>query len=219
MPALRRVAPPPLDLYVILDRQAAAGRDLEALAEAVLAGGARWIQLREKEWTTRALLPLAGAVGRRVRAAGGVFIVNDRLDVALAVEADGLHVGQDDLPAPVARRLLPDRLLGISTHSPEQAVQAQADGADYVAIGAIFPTATKAAFELVGLAAIRRARPLVSAPLVAIGGITLERVRGVIEAGADAVAVVSAIGAAEDPARATAAFLAELRAARRPGKA
>jgi len=209
----------PLDLYVILDRRAAAGRDLETLAGAVLAGGARWIQLREKEWAPRALLPLAEALRRKVQAAGGVFIVNDRLDVALAVEADGLHVGQEDLPAPAARRLLPDRLLGVSTHSPEQAFQARADGADYVAIGSVFPTGTKAAFELVGLEAVRRARPLVSAPLVAIGGITPERVRAVIEAGADAVAVVSAIGAAEDPARATAAFLAELRAARRPGKA
>lgn len=206
---------PPLDLYAILDRQAAAGRDLESLAEAVLAGGARWVQLREKEWTSRTLLPVAEALRRKVQAAGGVFIVNDRLDVALAVEADGLHVGQEDLPAAVARRLLPGRLLGVSSHSPQQAAQAQADGADYVAIGSIFPTGTKAAFELVGLEAIRRARPLVSAPLVAIGGITLANVRQVIEAGADGVAVISAIGQAEDPAEATAAFLAEIRAARR----
>lgn len=209
---------PPLDLYVILDRQAAAGRDLRALAEAALAGGARWVQLREKEWTSRALLPLAEALRQKVQAAGGVFIVNDRLDVALAVGADGLHVGQEDLPAQVARRLLPGRLLGVSSHSPEQAVQAQADGADYVAIGSVFPTATKAAFELVGLEAVRRARPLVSVPLVAIGGITLENARSVIEAGADGVAVISAITAAEDPAKATTAFLAEIRAARRtPG--
>lgn len=209
-------ARPPLDLYVILDRQAAAERDLRALAEAALAGGARWVQLREKEWTSRALLPLAEGLRRQVEAARGVFIVNDRLDVALAVGADGLHVGQEDLPAPVARRLLPGRLLGVSSHSPEQAVQAQADGADYVAIGSIFPTGTKAAFELVGLEAVRRARPQVSVPLVAIGGITLENARSVIEAGADGVAVISAIAAAEDPAKATAAFLAEIRAARRP---
>lgn len=213
-----RPARPPLDLYVILDRQAAAGRDLRALAEAALAGGARWVQLREKEWTSRALLPLAEGLRRQVEAAGGVFIVNDRLDVALAVGADGLHVGQEDLPAPVARRLLPGRLLGVSSHSPEQAFQAQADGADYVAIGSVFPTATKAVFELVGLEAIRRARPLISVPLVAIGGITLENARSVIEAGADGVAAISAIAAAEDPREATAAFLAEIRAARRtPG--
>src|SRR5262245_38671542 len=107
------------DLYVILDRAASGGRDLVDLANAVLAAGARWVQLRDKEATGRALAALAGRVGTRVRAAGGVFIVNDRLDIALAVGADGVHLGQDDLPAGDARRLIPGRVLGVSTHSLE----------------------------------------------------------------------------------------------------
>lgn len=207
---------PPLDLYVILDRAASGGRDLVALAGAVLGAGARWIQLRDKEATTRGLTTLAREMGTRVRAAGGVFVVNDRLDVALAVGADGVHLGQDDLPAAEGRRLAPGLVLGVSTHSLEQARRAQADGADYLALGSIFPTGSKASFELVGLEALRLVRPHVTVPLVAIGGITPDRVPSVLAAGADAVAVISAIGLAGDPAAATAAFLQAIRQAGRP---
>jgi thiamine-phosphate pyrophosphorylase len=209
-----RAPRPPLDLYVILDRAASGGRDLGSLADAVVAAGARWVQLRDKEASTRALAALARQVGARVRAAGGVFIVNDRLDVALAVGADGVHLGQDDLPAAEARRLAPGRVLGVSTHSLEQARSAQADGADYVALGSIFATGSKGGFELVGLEALRLVRPHVRAPLVAIGGITVDRVPAVLAAGADAVAVISAIGLARDPGAATAGFLAALRGVR-----
>lgn len=206
---------PPLDLYVILDRSASGGRDLLGLTDAVLGAGARWIQLRDKEASTRALTALARQVGERVRAAGGVFVVNDRLDVALAVGADGVHLGQDDLPAADGRRLAPGLILGVSSHSLEQARRAQADGADYVALGSIFPTGSKPSFELVGLEALRLVRPHLRVPLVAIGGITLERVPAVLAAGADGVAVISAIGLAEDPGGATAAFLAAIRRGRR----
>ncbi len=205
---------PPLDLYVILDRAAAGGRDLVTLADAVLAAGARWIQLRDKEATTRALGVLARSVGARVREAGGVFIVNDRLDVALAVGADGAHLGQDDLPAADARPLARGLVLGVSTHGLDQARRAQVDGADYVALGSIFATGSKVSFELVGLEMLRLVRPHVQVPLVAIGGITLERVPSVLAAGADAVAVISAIGLARDPGEATAAFLATIRQGR-----
>jgi thiamine-phosphate pyrophosphorylase len=203
---------PPLDLYVILDPGATAGRDLEAVAAAVLAAGGRWLQLRHKAASTGELAAVAGRLVARVRAAGGVLIVNDRLDVALAVGADGVHLGQDDLPAREAQRLAPGLVVGVSTHGIEQARRAQADGADYVALGSIFPTGSKAGFELVGLEAIRRVRPHVRAPLVAIGGITVERVPDVRAAGADGVAVISAVGMAPDPGAATAAFLAALRA-------
>jgi thiamine-phosphate pyrophosphorylase len=203
---------PPLDLYVILDPGATAGRDLEAVADAVLAAGGRWLQLRHKAASTGELAALAGRLVARVRAAGGVLVVNDRLDVALAAGADGVHLGQDDLPAREARRLAPGLVVGVSTHGVEQAQRAQADGADYVALGSIFPTGSKAGFELVGLEAIRRVRPHVRAPLVAIGGITVERVPDVRAAGADGVAVISAVGMAPDPGAATAAFLAALRA-------
>lgn len=173
------------------------------------------VQLREKEWSTRQLLPLAQELRDRTGKAGVTFIVNDRLDVALAVEADGLHVGQDDLPAPIARRLLrPGMILGVSSHSRDQARQAEADGADYVAVGSIYPSGTKPAYELVGVELLRQIRPLLHVPLVAIGGITPGNVGEVIRAGADGVAVISALCAAPDPARAVRAFLERIRATR-----
>jgi thiamine-phosphate pyrophosphorylase len=202
---------PPLDLYVILDPTASGGRDLIALADAVLAAGVRWLQLRDKRATTRDLAALARRLAARVHAVGGVLVVNDRLDVALAAGADGVHLGQEDLTAADGRGLLPGLVLGVSTHSLEQARGAQADGADYVALGSIYPTGSKPSFELVGLEALRLVRPHVRAPLVAIGGITLERVPEVVAAGADGVAVISAVGLAPDPGAAAAAFLAALR--------
>ena len=147
-------------LYVILDRAEAAGRDLGALLDAVIAGGARMVQLREKSWPTGRLLPLAARLRARCRDAGVTFIVNDRVDLAVAVEADGVHLGQEDLPPRFARPLLgPGMILGVSTHSVEQARQAQADGADYVAVGSMFPTRTKPDFELVGPALVCALRP------------------------------------------------------------
>jgi thiamine-phosphate pyrophosphorylase len=204
---------------VILDPGATAGRDVEAVADAVLLAGGRWLQLRHKAASTGELVAVAGRLVTRVRAAGGVLIVNDRLDVALAVGADGVHLGQDDLPAREARRLAPGLVLGVSTHGLEQARRAQGDGADYVAIGSIYATGSKAGFELVGLEALRRVRPHVRVPLVAIGGVTVERVPDVRAAGADAVAVISAVGMAPDPGAATAAFLAALRSAALGGSA
>lgn len=204
-----------IELYAILDRAASRGRDLREILDAVIAGGCRMVQLREKEWSTRQLLPLAQELRDRTGKAGVTFIVNDRLDVALAVEADGLHVGQDDLPAPIARRLLrPGMILGVSSHSRDQARQAEADGADYVAVGSIYPSGTKPAYELVGVELLRQIRPLLHVPLVAIGGITPGNVGEVIRAGADGVAVISALCAAPDPARAVRAFLERIRATR-----
>jgi thiamine-phosphate diphosphorylase len=201
----------PSPLYAILDRSVARGRDLPELLEAVLAGGCRLVQLREKTLSLAELLPLALRLTRRCREVGALLIVNDRADLALAAGADGLHVGQDDLPAEQARALLrPGMILGVSTHDPEQARRAVADGADYVAVGSIFPTATKTGFQLVGPELIRCVRPEVPVPLVGIGGITAENAPAVLDAGADAVAVISAICAAPDPEAATRAFLARI---------
>lgn len=201
----------PSPLYAILDRSVSRGRDLPALLDAVLGGGGRLIQLREKTMPLAELLPLARRLARRCREAGALFIVNDRADLALAAEADGLHVGQDDLPARRARGLLrPGMILGVSTHDPEQARRAADDGADYVAVGSIYPTTTKAGFQLVGPDLIRRVRPLVSVPLVGIGGITADNAEAVLGAGADAVAVISALCAAPDPRAATETFLERL---------
>ena len=205
----------PSPLYVILDRQASAGRRLDELLDAVLAGGCRLVQLREKTMPPAGLLPLAHALRRRCREAGALFIVNDRVDLALAVEADGAHVGQDDLPAREARRLLPPpMILGVSTHNPDQARRARDDGADYVAVGSMFPTESRIGFDLVGPELVRRVRADIPVPLVAIGGITRDNLSQVIEAGADAVAVISAIGNARDPAAAVRGFLETIRSAR-----
>jgi thiamine-phosphate diphosphorylase len=202
-------------LYVILDRAASAGRDLETVLDAVLAGGAGMIQLREKTWPSGTVFPLAQRLRARCRAAGVPFIVNDRVDLALAVEADGVHLGQEDLPPAAARALLtPGMVLGLSTHSVEQAQAAQAAGADYVAVGSMFPTATKPEFQLVGPALARRVRPLVRVPLVAIGGITPDNVGEVMAAGADGVAVISAVCGAPDPAAAARRFIDAIAAAR-----
>lgn len=210
--------PLPSPLYVILDREVARGRPLPELLDAVLEGGGRLVQLRDKTLPMAELLPLARALRARCRAVGARFIVNDRADLALGAEADGLHVGQDDLPASAARRLLrPGMTLGVSTHDEPQARQAVADGADYVAVGSMFPTGSKTGFQLVGPALLRQVRPLISVSLVAIGGITEANVGEVIRAGADAVAVISAVCAAPDPAAATARFIDAIARARARG--
>ena len=205
----------PTPLYVILDRGAAGGRDLGPLLDAVLAGGCRVVQLRDKTMPLNDLYPVAASLRRRCREAGCLFIVNDRVDLALALEADGVHVGQDDLPAREARRLLrPGMILGVSTHDESLARRARDDGADYVAVGSMYPTGSKPVFRLVGPELIRRVRPEIPVPLVAIGGITVDNVADVIRAGADAVAVISAIGSARDPAAAVRGFLETIRSAR-----
>jgi thiamine-phosphate pyrophosphorylase len=202
-------------LYVVLDRTAAAGRDLATVLDAVLQGGARMVQLREKTWPSGTLFPVAERLRARCRAAGVPFIVNDRVDLAVAVGADGVHLGQDDLPPAAARALLkPGMILGLSTHSVAQAEAAQAAGADYVAVGSMYPTATKPEFQLVGPALVRELRPRIRVPLVAIGGITPENAGEVIAAGADAVAVISAVCGARDPAAAARRFVQVIEAAR-----
>jgi thiamine-phosphate pyrophosphorylase len=213
--AAKRAALPPLGLYVILDPEVSGGRDLVTLADAVLRGGGRWIQLRDKTATAAVLTRRARLVGERVRAAGGVFIVNDRLDVALAVGADGAHLGQDDLPLAEARKAAPGLVLGASTHGLDQALAAEAAGADYVAFGSIFPTGSKAGFVPASIEALRLVRSRIRAPLVAIGGITVERVGAVLDAGADGVAVISAIGLAPDPEAAAAALVEAVTVRRR----
>jgi thiamine-phosphate pyrophosphorylase len=137
------------------------------------------------------------------------------VDLALAVGADGVHLGQDDLPPRVARPLLrPGMILGRSTHSLEQAREAHGEGADYIAVGSMFATATKPDFELVGPELLRQIRPETSRPLIGIGGITPDNAGEVIGAGADGVAVIAAVCGAADPAAATRRFLAAIRAAR-----
>jgi thiamine-phosphate pyrophosphorylase len=202
-------------LYVVLDRAAARGRSLDDVLAAVIEGGCRMVQLRDKESPSGRLLPLAERLLARARRAGVTFIVNDRVDLAVAVGADGVHLGQDDLPARLARPLLrPGMVLGVSTHDVAQAHAARDAGADYVAVGAMFATTTKPDFLLVGPGLVRKLRPDIRVPLVGIGGITHDNVADVIRAGADGVAVISAVCDAPDPAVATRRFLDIIRDAR-----
>jgi thiamine-phosphate pyrophosphorylase len=186
-------------LYVILDRQFLAGRDELDIAGQIIEGGARVIQLRDKQSTKRELLLVAQKIKELCSQAGVLFIINDYLDLAMAVDADGLHIGQGDLPLPVIRRELPiDKIVGCSVTTLSQATKAQNEGADYIAVGSIFPTTTKKGATVVGVDILRELKRIVSAPLVAIGGINQDNVGEVVAAGADAVAVISAVLGEED---------------------
>jgi len=188
-------------VYVITDRRVAGERDILDVVRAAIRGGATVIQLREKEATTREMIRLGEALHEITRQAGIPLIVNDRVDVALAIDAEGVHVGQDDMPAAVARRLIgPDKILGVSAETVAQALEAQRDGADYLGVGDVYGTPTKPnagpPIGVEGLAEIARA---VSIPVVGIGGITPENAAAVIDAGAVGVAVISAVVGAADP--------------------
>jgi len=190
-----------LGLYVVTDSGLSRGRTHEQIAARAFEGGANVIQLRDKSKSTLELYHTALRLQEIASRAGALFIVNDRIEVALAVEAHGLHVGQDDLPADVARKLLgPKPVLGVSVENAEQAEQAERDGADYIAIGPIYEArGTKNdAGPPVGLRAIAELRYYTDLPIVAIGGIKSEHVGDVIRAGAGGIAVVSAVVAADD---------------------
>jgi len=199
-------SPDPLPrLYAIIDPAQADGRPTMEIATQLLAAGVRLIQLRDKQASSGELYSSAQKISECVRDAGGIFIVNDRADVARAMDADGVHLGQDDLPVESARTLLgPDKMIGYSTHVLEQVREADRSAADYIAFGPVFMTQSKENPELVvGLEGLREARKISRKPLVAIGGITLENARSVIEAGADSVAVIRAlVGAPEIRSRA-----------------
>ena len=199
-------------LCVITDPELGRGLSHVDIVRQALEGGAPMIQLRDKSAGLRQLLPQAQEIASLCRERGAHFIVNDRLDLALALNADGVHLGQDDLPPTAARAALGSgKILGVSTHSLEQAIRAAREGADYLGIGPIFPTSTKGTgYEPVGCAMIRQLRARLELPLIAIGGITLDTIGPVIRAGAAGVAVISAIAGAEDVTLATRGFLAAI---------
>ena len=191
-------------LYVIIDRAAAGGRDLADCAAAAIRGGADVIQLRDKSASRDALLTEAARLLPIARAAGVPLIINDRVEVARAAGADGVHLGQDDVPVHEARKILgPRGLIGKSTHSLEQALAAQAEGADYIGLGPIFPTPTKPDARSVGTELITQVVPHIRVPIVCIGGIDTATAQDVIEAGATCIAVVRAVCASCDPASST----------------
>jgi thiamine-phosphate pyrophosphorylase len=205
-------------LYIILDPHVVRRLSLaEALKEAA-AGGATLFQYRDKTSSGRAFYHAAEQLRQAARDVGAAFIVNDRCDVALAVEADGVHLGQGDLPLSLARGLMsPDQLIGISTHTVDQVREATVGGADYVGFGPIFPTASKADHEpVVGVEGLRQARLLTPLPMFAIGGLTVASVEGLMQARADGIAVMSAIWAAPDIATAVHVFIEKMARATRP---
>jgi len=191
-----------LGLYVITTAQTAGGGGHLDVVRAALAGGADAVQLRDKEAGGGELYRVALEALKLMRKGGGspLFLVNDRVDVALAAGADGVHLGQEDLPASAARRILGEgAVLGVSAGSVEEARAAEEEGADYLGVGPIFPTPSKPdAGEPLGLEGLRAIRRVVNIPLVAIGGINEENLEEVFEAGADGVAVISAVASAPD---------------------
>src|SRR6058998_2315740 len=208
---------PRYDLYVITDPALSRGRSHLEIARAALEGGADAVQLRDKLSPAFNLGRLAAEIQPLARKYGAVFTVNDRVDVALVAGADGAHLGRDDLPVREARRLLPrPRVLGVSAGSAEEARRAEKDGADYLGVGPIFPTATKPdAGEVLGLDRFGTIAAAVSIPVIAVGGITSENVAQVFAAGASGAAVVSAVVAAEDIAAAARALKRRITEARK----
>jgi thiamine-phosphate diphosphorylase len=189
-----------LAVYLVADPDQT-DRDLIDVVEQALAGGTTCVQLRAKRSTDRETLHLARALKQRCDTVGALFIVNDRIDLALAAGAGGAHLGVDDLPVREARRLAGDRfVIGYSPETDEQTVQARDDGADYLGVGPVYGTASKDdAGQPIGLDTIRRRAELAGIPIIGIGGITPENAVDVVAAGAVGVAVVGAIVRADDP--------------------
>lgn len=186
------------DLYVVITEAFCAGRTALTVLDQVLAAGVGIVQLREKDLTDRSLYELAVEFRRRTRAAGSLLIIDDRVDIALAAGADGVHLGQTDLPVAAARRIAPDLIIGASSHSLAEALAAQNDGAGYVNIGPIFSTPTKPAAVPLGVEALQRIAPHLRIPWTTMGGLNQGNIAQVVARGARHPAVMSAVTAAAD---------------------
>lgn len=196
-------------LYAILDPEQIGSRSPESVLRQLLQGGAKMIQLRAKAMSSRDFIYLAQTARDLTAPFDCKLIVNDRIDIALGSAADGVHLGQEDLPLQIGRKLLGDRLIGISTHSLEQAKEAEASGADYIGFGPIFGTLTKnTGYTARGLEMLARIRAAVALPIVAIGGITEANIQEVWQAGADSAAIISDILNSEEVAAKVSAILA-----------
>ncbi len=207
-----------LSLYLVTDRRLLKGLTLTELVRKAINGGVSVVQLREKDCSSREFYELALAL-KKIMPGDVPLIINDRVDIALAAGADGVHLGQSDLPVKIARELLgPEAIIGLSVENLQQLEEAQHLPVDYLAISPVFPTPTKTDFSSPaawGLAGLRQARSLTALPLVAIGGINEENAAEVISAGADGLAVVSAICASPDPEQAARALKEKIEQARR----
>ena len=207
------------DLYPVTCQKLSRGRGNLDVLDALIKGGARVVQLREKDLSSRELLELAKAFRERTHAAGMTLIINDHIVVCRAVHADGVHLGQDDFPVREARELLgPLAVIGVSTHSVEQALKAVEEGADYINVGPIFATQTKEhSGPPVGIELFQQVRKLVNIPITVMGGINLNNVDQLLQAGAERVAVVSAVVGAEDIVERVREFRRRIARAKRKG--
>ncbi len=184
----------PTPIYAILDPDQTKGRPADLVLQQLLAGGAKIVQLRVKSMPPRDFLALACAARLRTRAAGCQLIVNDRIDIALACDADGVHLGQEDLSLATGRKLMGGRLVGISTHDLNQAKEAEINGADYIGFGPLFGTVTKeTGLTARGIEMLKQIRAAIEIPVVAIGGINELNVQQVWQAGANSAAIISDI--------------------------
>ncbi len=201
--------PYPQGLYIITARDLVPGRTHRDVAQVALSAGVKWIQLRDKEAPTKDLVLWGRQLRAMSRKYGAYLLINDRCDVALAVEADGVHLGQEDMPLKEARRILgTEAIIGISVENEEQSLLAEQEGADYLGVGPIYSTTSKPdAGEAVGLEQIHRIRAISSLPIVAIGGIQASNAPEVLSAGASAIAVISAVAGAENMEEAIQALL------------
>lgn len=193
-----------VDIYPVTCERLSGGRSNLEVLKAVIQGGAKIIQLREKGYSIKKLYNLAVKFREITAKAGVLLIINDHVDIALSVGADGVHLGQDDFPLQAAREIAPDLIIGASTHSLPEAVQAQKDGADYINIGPIFPTSTKEGVErFLGPEAIAAISPAIAVPFTVMGGISEANIDQVLARGARRVAVVTAITKAANIAEQT----------------
>lgn len=182
------------NLYLITNRTIVPDNNIFGAIEEALKGGVRAVQLREKDLRIRELLDMAYRMRELTKRHGAKLFINDRVDVAVAIEADGVHLGRKSIPPWAAKRVSKDLLVGVSTHSVQEAIQAEKEGADFITLGPVFYTPSKAGYgEPVGLDILRAVCSSVSLPVLAIGGIKLENVKDVINSGAKGVAVISAI--------------------------
>ena len=185
-------------LYLVTDQSLLCERTLEDAVEQAICGGCTLVQLREKTLSSREFYETAQRVRTITKTHGVPLIVNDRVDIAVAAEADGVHVGQSDLPARLVRKLIGDRILGVSVSTVGEALRAVEDGADYLGVGAMYPTGTKTDAAIVSMEELCNIRGAVSLPIVVIGGINARTVPDFAGTGIDGLAVISALLAQPD---------------------
>jgi thiamine-phosphate pyrophosphorylase len=205
-------------LYLVTDRGLARGRSTLEIVKAAVQGGVTCVQLREKNCSTLDFINQAFTIKDFLKTRGVPLIINDRVDVALAIEADGVHLGQTDMPFDIAKKIIGDSMIiGISAESLEDAIAAEKGGADYLGVSPIYATPTKTdTAPPLGLEGLRAIRDAVGLPLVGIGGLNRDNAAAVMENGGDGVAVVSAIVAADDPAAAAGEIKQIIDRARKP---